>query len=238
MEGLETARQIEVGFRHTCAIDARNDVWCWGDNRTGQVSGESLREPAPIRVAGLGNTTHLSLSDNGSCAIDGAGTLRCWGWIPGRGRRRSPTLIAGLPPVIAAAQTRSHACALDRTGSVWCWGRNHYGALGDGTTRTRQTPRRVDGVKDAIAVHVSLGRTCVVRATGTVSCWGTSWDAATPQCESVRGAPARACNITPTVIPGVKNVVELGLGTRHTCARRRDGTVLCWGPRTRRSTPP
>ena len=35
--------------------------------------------------------------------------------------------------------------------------------------------------------------------------------------------------LTPVVVPGLTNVVELAPGAHHTCARLADGTVRCWG---------
>jgi alpha-tubulin suppressor-like RCC1 family protein len=36
----------------------------------------------------------------------------------------------------------------------------------------------------------------------------------------------------PVTVPGLTGVVALAAGQRHTCARRSDGTVACWGDNT------
>ncbi len=35
--GMGAPLQIDAGEDHICALDANGDVWCWGDNREGQL---------------------------------------------------------------------------------------------------------------------------------------------------------------------------------------------------------
>src|SRR4051812_46780492 len=49
--GLEL-RAIGAGTRHVCALDGDGHLYCWGDNRLGQVgTGGDLVVPAPARVS-------------------------------------------------------------------------------------------------------------------------------------------------------------------------------------------
>jgi hypothetical protein len=43
--------QVEVGGSHACALTAAGKVWCWGDDRRGQLGrGRLLASPTPIRI--------------------------------------------------------------------------------------------------------------------------------------------------------------------------------------------
>ena len=45
------------------------------------------------------------------------------------------------------------------------------------------------------------------------------------------------CATTPTPVPGLRDVVEISAGEYTVCARRRDGTVWCWGGNDSIETP-
>ena len=47
-------RDIATKLNHSCAIDAAGDVWCWGQNSSGQLGdGTTTDSPVPVRVQGL-----------------------------------------------------------------------------------------------------------------------------------------------------------------------------------------
>ena len=55
VEGLGGGlRDIATGYLHSCAIDRRGDVWCWGSNGSGRLGdGTTNASRTPVRVVGL-----------------------------------------------------------------------------------------------------------------------------------------------------------------------------------------
>ncbi len=70
--------------------------------------------------------------------------------------------------------------------------------------------------------------TCALASDGTVFCWGYDNDG-----ELGDGAPTvfRTRPVRVLAAPGVplSSIVEIATGGYHTCARKADGTVWCWG---------
>jgi alpha-tubulin suppressor-like RCC1 family protein len=75
------------------------------------------------------------------------------------------------------------------------------------------------------ARQVALGdrHACVLLSNGTVVCWGSN-----AKGESA-GAVTREGVVTPTVVPGVENAVQIAAGGDSSCALAKDGSVTCWG---------
>lgn len=74
----------------------------------------------------------------------------------------------------------------------------------------------------ARAVGAGVTHSCAVTGEGTVGCWGLGD-------EGQLGDGASASSVSPVLVAGMTDAVEVALGLAHTCARRGDGTVACWG---------
>jgi len=136
--------------------------------------------------------------------------------------------VRGLARATRVAAGRRHTCALGASGEVSCWGDSWFGALGPSVSpapgvRTER-PAKVDGIPPAAEVAVGEHHTCARTHGGAIYCWGGflhrrhSSGALYPQ---TLPAPLR--------IEGVADAIELTCGTGHTCFRRTDGTVWCFG---------
>ena len=124
---------------------------------------------------------------------------------------------------------QTHSCAVLADGSVQCWGRNIRGQLGDGTTNAHYTPRVVPGLTGMSQIACGDDHTCASKQSdGSVWCWGdTSWGQGG---DNTGGSPFNPTfHASPTQVWGLFSTVELVAGANHTCARRSDGTVWCWG---------
>ncbi|MEO6601092.1 MAG: hypothetical protein ABIQ16_14525 [Polyangiaceae bacterium] len=78
------ATQVAVGRTFSCALRGDQQVLCWGSNAHGQlgrgVGPDVLAlDPAPAMVVGLGAVSQLVTGDEFACALQGGGTLLCWG---------------------------------------------------------------------------------------------------------------------------------------------------------------
>ncbi len=141
----------------------------------------------------------------------------------------------GPPPPDAGVSTRivsgsfRHFCAVV-DGSAWCWGHNGWGQLGDGSKTHRSTAAQVlraPGVPLTGVVQIAPGEghTCALLEDTTVVCWGSNASGQLGIGEAVGSQLEYADH--PVV--NLTDVVEISSGGEHTCARRGDQTVVCWG---------
>ena len=86
---LDDIVQLSMGRRHGCALSAAGKVHCWGENGSGEVSGELrghdfYEHAVPVKTLRRGafrsleGVTQISVSNSFSCALI-AGVARCWG---------------------------------------------------------------------------------------------------------------------------------------------------------------
>ena len=227
--------RIGTGAFHGCALDVKGSVWCWGQNAAGQLgNGTDAPSGAPVRVKFPQRTQLVSLGvgERFSCALTAVGAILCWGDNAfgqiGCGaplKREIPTLVSGLssrPASIFAGF--AHMCALLADGSVSCWGDNTFGQLGDGSSTGRSTPVAVSGLAGRVAT-VAPGRdhTCALGTDGGVRCWGKNT-------EGQLGDPSNQPSKYAQSVAGLEaDVTGLCAGQEHSCARKTDGTLWCWG---------
>ncbi|MEO3855384.1 hypothetical protein [Acrocarpospora sp. B8E8] len=121
----------------------------------------------------------------------------------------------------AAGQTHSLAIAADRT--VWAWGRNSSGQLGDGSTSPRLTPGQVPGLSDIREVEAGAGYSLALRADGSVWAWGDNDRGQVGQLNTGND------QLTPAMVPGLSNIVDIEAGMAHNLAVKSDGTLWVWG---------
>ncbi|MEJ7600087.1 MAG: hypothetical protein WKG01_19420 [Kofleriaceae bacterium] len=119
----------------------------------------------------------------------------------------------------SGSSTSGHTCGLASDGRVWCWGGNELGQASPGGGPKQLTPAAVAGIKGASQVATGHGATCAVQQ-GVPHCWG-----------SIPNDAGATLVKRPTAVAGVDHVVELGFGAATICARRDDGSVICWGKR-------
>ncbi len=80
-EVLVGVSSVGAGGVHSCAVKTDGTVWCWGDNRYGQLGNNSTTGSiVPVQVSSLAGVTSLSIGKNHhSCAIVSGGEIKCWG---------------------------------------------------------------------------------------------------------------------------------------------------------------
>lgn len=232
-EGTEVGieAQISASSAHTCALKADGSLWCWGYNEFGQVGdGTFNNNTIPMMVSALGNSvSEVSVGFQHTFARTMDGSLWQWGLL-GSARSSAAPLpvhfsISGAP-IAALAASGGATCARKTDGSLWCWGGNQLGQLGNGTTSDTAVvePVQVSALGTSVA-EVSTGNyhTCARKTDGSLWCWGlNSW--------AQLGDGTTVDRSTPVQISALgTSVVEVAVGTAHTCARKSDGSVWCWG---------
>jgi alpha-tubulin suppressor-like RCC1 family protein len=235
---------VVEGLAHSCALDSEGALLCWGDNIYGEMGNYgSYYVTSALPVSGLDpGVTGVSAGWGFSCAIVGAGDLKCWGYdcdgelgfdggdCSDGGYSGTPTPTdLGLSGVSRVSAKLEHACAVVQ-GSVLCWGYNYSGQIGDGTYNDAFAPTPANDAGMGVVADVAVGwyHTCALTEDGTVYCWG----------DDLSGqlgdgfADDNACGVRPypsAPVSGLGTVVLLRAGGSHSCALDADGSVWCWG---------
>jgi hypothetical protein len=252
-DGPSCVVELAAGWFHTCARRSAGTVICWGANGNGQVGDGTLEvlRRVPTLVEGLDATVEITAGQSHTCARDSTRGVVCWGRADSGqlgdgtrgdelGSRRVPTQVSSESIRFSVSDLRgisaggSHTCALIDAAtpppSVACWGAFGSGQLGD------QPPHHNNLIPDIAwmflgdlllirALEVSAGyeHTCALQADNTAICWGRSANGRLGN--GVTGVEDNR----PAVVFRLTDVVEISAGGEHTCARRTDGSVLCWG---------
>lgn len=239
VEGLADVVQIAAGDRHACALTGAKKVLCWGSDDDGVLRGVAggAASATPVEITGIPGTVEkiFAVSDH-ALALLTDGRLVCWG-NNGYGQCgvAAPDGGAGpkaVPPSVVTDQVvqvggaEEVTCVVRQSGQVECIGRNFSGQLARGATDTRfnGTLAPAQGI-DAPVVHIALGtgyHLGVVLLDGRVLAWGSNAR------KAISGDGVSQLT-TATAVSGISDAVELAAGGYFSCARRKDGTVACWG---------
>lgn len=179
--------------------------------RLASILGVILTTTLPACRGGSGSSiaTQVAVGHGHACAVFTDGTARCWGVAVANGQRGAGVMLDALPFDWTSLEAL----------------RPRPGMLG------LSTPNRVINLTDAVALAAGAAHTCARRKDGTVWCWGvnkggqlgvppdTTWSGSIPY-------PVRA--------EGIAGVTQLTAGDAHTCARRSNGSVWCFGENGRR----
>ncbi len=199
--------KVDAGASHTCGIKNTDELWCWGDNATGQIgdggSGAGLRVNVPTPIAStwldvavggyINDTDHIE--GGHTCAIKTDGTLWCWGENDASQLgdqtvidKPTPTQIIvdtaanGFPPQfnnswVSVKAGNSFTCGWQADQHLYCWGDHSLGQTGIGTIDVATNP-----------------------------------------------AP-----ISPRLITGNHSVIDYAVGQNTACAITTDNKLWCWG---------
>lgn len=146
---------------------------------------------------------------------------------PATSSRRGTITVSAVSAVSTADAGGQSSCRVKPSGKAKCWGNNEYGQLGDGTTKDRKRDVRVGVEQDWLSISTSGSTTCGIRAGGTLWCWGMNH-------RGQLGLGARGpLQSTPRQVGAEGGWAEVSTGWFHTCARKQDGTLWCWGTNER-----
>jgi hypothetical protein len=156
---------VATGGAHSCAITGAGDLYCWGDDKYGQLGdgarAHAFAQPVPV----LGGMTEVAAGRAHTCALDAGGRVYCWGdgsfgqlGVPGTIGSTTPLYVRLPGPATHLAAGGDASCATVRGGHSYCWG----AGLGS-------EPRAVDAVP---AIDVDGAHGCAAGARHSVYCWG------------------------------------------------------------------
>lgn len=233
---------IAAGENMSLALSDTGQIQSWGryvwDYYVGDfgVYSHVVTAPMPPALAeNISDATSISTGDDFSCAIRANGGIRC---AEHRPELLSFVDVTGLPDDLSTvAVGDTHACVIDGDGDVWCLGDNSFGQLGNGEScegtdagcpnwRFPDSPVNPVEIPDTPVIALSSGgkHSCALTESGAVFCWGSNSSG------QIGLGPSSNREPSPVLVPGLESdVVEIACGLRHTCARKNDGTVLCFG---------
>lgn len=234
----EVFTDVACGNLHSCAITSMGRLFCWGDDRAGQVGEDATADTLPITVPnavpGLTSVDEVGLGDDFTCARS-AGSVYCWG-TNSRGQlgdatvtsagAASPHRIPSLSGVTALAVGAAHACAVQMGGAVRCWGQGSDGRLGNDTIADQRNPVAVPLPGVAIDVVAGLAHTCALLADRTVWCWGNNTRAELGVTAEPTVGNASRVPLLLTALP--IDVEAIDAFAAHTCVRAGE-RLHCWG---------
>jgi alpha-tubulin suppressor-like RCC1 family protein len=212
-----TAKSIDCGKAHTCAVLSDDTVKCWGPGSDGRL--------------GNGNTATIGddadeMGDN-LPAID-LGT-------DGYGNSLTAKSVAC---------GEQHTCAVLSDDTVKCWGHNNFGQLGQ--DREKNVIGKMgdalpvvdlgtdedDNKLTAKSVSAGFQHTCAVLSDDTIKCWGYNANGQLGQGNTDNigdGAGEMGDALVAVDLGTGLTAKSVKCGPKHTCAILNDDTLKCWG---------
>lgn len=233
---------VVAGPNNSCGLKGSGELWCWGDNSTGQrgngTSG-SATHFSPRQITGDWISVAVAgyAPEGGHiCAIKANGELWCWGDNSllqlGRGDTPGDTTL----PAQIGSETdwqsiqagEKHTCALKSNSQLFCWGDNSLGQIA-AKDETPNTPYLIVPT-NVLWVDFTVGNnhTCAISNAQRLLCWG---DNSSQQLTT--SAPANQSNVG-VEISSSNDWIDITAGKTHTCGIRESATngsryIYCWG---------
>lgn len=239
-ENGSRAFEVSISDDHACAVVA-GAMHCWGGNERGQLGlGDRDTRLAPVPVPSDRVWRHIAVGVRRSCALDDGGQVFCWGLntrgglgAGDRSERGTPTAVTLPARASSLSGDFEHVCAVLTDNRLFCWGNNEEGQLGQDDAHPGEgspdadalLPVQVPG-PDYESVDTGQGHTCAVSVDGALYCWGRNTS-------SILGAGVPTVQVrAPTRVGSDEDWLEVAAGQHHSCARKRDLTIWCWGMNT------
>ena len=245
LSGAPKVRQAFAGANHSLALDGNGQLWAWGNNTSGQVTGVSGTPVSnPVQVSpGLSNGEYwVSVAGGGDFSV-GATNFGVWTW----GANEHGQIANGLanPTIYAPYFTASgytyfatltqvaagsgHVLALDTTGTVWAWGANQQGQLGNTYTYDATLPAAILGTHGQFFTTATIVQVCAgpkfslaLDAGGNVYAWGDNGTGALAQ--ATPGVYS-----TPQLLTGLPAIATLVATGNSVVAVDTSGNAWTWG---------
>eukprot|EP00761_Pharyngomonas_kirbyi_P009679 gb/GECH01009697.1/.p1 GENE.gb/GECH01009697.1/~~gb/GECH01009697.1/.p1 ORF type:complete len:1087 (+),score=371.39 gb/GECH01009697.1/:1-3261(+) len=243
VKGLENVKieQLSIGAKHMLAVDDRGSVWCWGNNKCGQLGIPDIQQSLePQQISSLENivTVHCGLFH--SAAITQCGQVFTWGQGShgelGHGCQESskyPNLVSEFnqQKVSKVALGMWHSLALTIDGNVYSWGEPTDGQLGNGDITTSQNePSLISKLADKNVVDIAAGgyHCACVTDDGKIYSWGNN-------IYGQLGIGEKETHSEPMLVSHLshKDSAEtIVCGANHCLVRCSSGKVYAWGAGT------
>lgn len=211
------------GPANVCLESASGALQCFGANARGQVgdgtTSVAVTTATAVARAAPTDVDVVSVGWGHTCVRRRSGVASCWG-DNGHRRVRDAATPYELAPVALPGSTTIGVVAgyynTWATQATWWTTVRGDVSRGEGTLADNTTVR-------ALGLDAGLTHACAVTGDGRVYCRGSD---AFGQL-GVDSVVTFVGPIQPAV--GLTDAVEVATGLAHTCARRANGRVACWG---------
>lgn len=200
---------INAGAEFTCAQNDAGEVFCWGDNSTGQLNDGTTTNRLVAVKTDPNRVGTVVMHDAGLKELQGVtpdGAANYW--------NSEPLIpVTGLPEeeneILTADRWTDGGCSTTVDREVTCWG-----AI---------TPGAVTGADlDRHLLDSGMGHACtLVQGVGMV-CWGSN-------SRGQLGVGTQDDAEEYVVVKDIESVVDLATGMDHSCAIINDELIKCWG---------
>jgi alpha-tubulin suppressor-like RCC1 family protein len=227
---------IVSGHHHLCGTTDNGELFCWGADDGGQVSGQPGRggssapclptEPCNFalpQIAPVPHADQISAGNDYACALDGA-ALTCWGANDHGALGAEGDIVIPVPPPSGETWSRLMGgdrgnCATTASGKLYCWG-YLYNNL------SQEMPlEQTDADLAPAMLEMKIGDdfACGVRMDHTRICWGAN--------DSYQlGIGTNIDVADPSFMNMLSYVDHISLRNDHVCAiGDTDQHVACWG---------
>lgn len=248
--------QVTTGIYHACGLTTDGAVYCWGDGSVGQLGTTSPTDQCettstdrhgnpfrfigrcsavPVHIASSELFTSITATDFGTCAVNAAGSLFCWGVYqdPSRFQSAIPLATGGQHTYVRV----SPPCALTSRGEAYCWGPNYNGSLGTGSITSPSVaspddPVLVGGGHLWKAIDARVGSACGIATDGITYCWGLNNSQQLGVAPDTLPPPCRVdCRASPTPLARQVPLTQISIGGPINCGLTAEGEAYCWGYR-------
>ena len=199
-------------------------------------SGSSGDEPRPELLPLEGPS--VSVGFDTACQVGQDGSLSCWGsaacgrFGDGTEHARGPSLVSETNEWSSVSLAVTHGCGIKDDATLWCWGDGRSGKVGDGeldqfpfSLNCRLHRVELEPLGEWAQVSTGAEHSCAVRRDGTLWCWGSNESG-----QIGDGALGDLYNrVAPVQVGPDDDWVEVFAASEHTCGRKHDDTLWCWG---------
>ena len=177
---------LSAGAFSVCANTFWHEVYCWGENASGQLGdGTDAERHSAVAVKGLGlNFDLMSVGINHVCGLSGTGEVQCWGGNHsgqlGDGttvNRYTAVYVRKMLRAVVVQSGDAVSCALTDLFEVKCWGSAETRVMGrpdcqDAGPLCREPVTVAPFPGRIIGLSVGNRHACAETETGGFYCWG------------------------------------------------------------------
>jgi alpha-tubulin suppressor-like RCC1 family protein len=212
------------------------NLWAWGQNSYGQIGDGNysydVNVSVPVLISSSGDWSYVGGALQTSFAVKKDGTFWSWGSnLVGQAAQNTTSYTVSNPTQVGTntnwqnvGWSYNYGVAIKADGTLWFWGEV---PAGNDTAGFKSSPTQVGTGTDWVSVNgANRGTVHAVKSDGTMWVWGAN---AYGLFGNGNAATTLALVSSPIQMGTDTNWLNVGGGTSHVLATRKDGTLWAWG---------